>query len=96
MIERNEFLEMDGLVFETDICEWFADKTSSEYAIRENLHGISLPHLRVYVTRHKDTGKYNRVIVDHSTREIIYESVNLEEIGVHIDILKLKELYDKD
>jgi hypothetical protein len=93
MMERNEYLESDGLVFETDVCEWFADKTSSGYANRANVHGISLPQHKCYVTRHKNTGEYNRVIIDHSTQEVIFESKNLEEIGVHIDILKLKKLY---
>ena len=96
MIERNEFLEMDGFVFDNGICEWFADKGSTGYAQRENLNGISLPNIKCYVARSKDTGEYNSVMVDHSTQEIIYTTKKLEELGVYIDMLKLKKLYDKE
>jgi hypothetical protein len=42
MIERNKFLEIDGLFWESKTHEWFNDKGSTSYAKIEQ-NGISLP-----------------------------------------------------
>jgi len=97
MQERNEFLEADGLFWESETHEWFYDKISTNYAEQENVNGISLPNIRCFVTRNKETGEYDRVIMDSKLNEIIYAAKGLEDIGVHIDKLKIFEQFkDKD
>lgn len=94
MNNRNEFLELDGLFFESDTHEWFHDKISTNYAQNENLRGASLKNIVAFVVRDKKTGEYNRVLMDKKENCIIYDSKNLEEIGVHIDKLKLLKVYN--
>lgn len=88
-MERNKYLEADGLYWESDTHEWFHDKTSTQYAHLENDRGISLKNIICFVVREKETGKYDRVIMDSKTNAIIYSSKSLEDIGVYIDKLKV-------
>jgi len=94
-IERNEYLEMDGLVFKSETHEWFRDKSSTTYAQLENRQGISLPDIFVYAVRKISTGEYDRVIVSqkNGTSEVVYSSKSIEEIGFKIDQMKLIVLY---
>ena len=72
MKERNEFLEMDGLYWESDTHEWFHDKIGTNYAQSDNgLHKDALPNIVCFVTRNKETGEYDRVVMDKQTNEII-------------------------
>ena len=90
MREINEFLEMDGLFWESDTHEWFHDKIATNYAQRDNgLHKDALPNLVCFVTRNKETGEYDRVIMDKDTNEIIYSSKSSEEIAYFIDKQKV-------
>ena len=93
MKERNKFLEIDGLFWESETHEWFYDKTSTNYATTKNVNGISLPNIMCFVVRKKETGEYDRVIMDSETNEIIFSSGNLEEIGAHIDMLKVAKAF---
>ena len=71
MKERNEFLEMDGLFWQSDTHEWFHDKIATNYAQRDyGLHKDALPNLVCFVTRNKETGEYDRVIMDKETNEM--------------------------
>jgi hypothetical protein len=88
MKERNQFLEADGLVHETETHEWFLDKVSTNYARQENLQGIKLENIVAYVTRDKSNGQYERVLVNNNVPEVIFASLKLEDIGFHIDKLK--------
>ena len=88
MEKRNQFLEADGLVHETETHEWFLDKSSTQYARNENLKGIKLENIVAYVTRDKSNGQYERVLVDNNVPEVIYTSLKLEDIGFYIDKLK--------
>lgn len=93
-MERNIFLEADGLFWESDTHEWFRDKNSTRYARKNSVlwkTGEVKDKLDVacFVVRDKQSGKYTRVIVDVKTNEIIFEATSLEAIGYEIDRLKV-------
>lgn len=93
-MERNRFLEADGLFWESDTHEWFNDKISTEYAQKKSvLWGVGEVEDKLnvvcFVVREKQTGKYNRVIMDVKTNEIIFETTSLEKLSYEIDRLKV-------
>lgn len=93
-MERNIFLEADGLFWESDTHEWFNDKTSTEYAKKKSvIWGVGEVEDKLnvvcFVVREKQTGEYNRVIVDVKTNEVIYETTSLEKLSYEIDRLKV-------
>lgn len=92
-MERNELLEQDGLYWQSDTHEWYKDKSTTLWAQREDSHGTKLPEIYGFIVRDKTTGEYNRVLMDNSIGELIYESKNLEAVGVHIDMLKASKRY---
>jgi hypothetical protein len=94
--ERNKYLELDGLVFDNGTHEWFADKSSTSYAHNPNQNKISLPtYIVCYVVRNKETGEYDRVMVNHKKNQDIFNTKELELMGVEIDKMKLKIAFDK-
>jgi len=101
-MERNEFLESDGLFWESDTHEWFNDKISTNYARKKSVlwgSGEQEDNLDVmcFVVRNKDTGDYDRVIMDKPTNEVIYSTKSLEDLGYYIDKLKvLRRLKDDE
>ncbi len=100
-MERNEFLEEDGLYWESKTHEWFHDKVSTGYAQKNSVlwgSGEVDDKLNVacFVVRNKDTGEYDRVMMDVETNQVIYETKVLEDLGFHIDKLKaIKRLKDE-
>jgi hypothetical protein len=94
MEARNQFIENDGLFWESETHEWFHDKTSTQYAHSQGIHNDALPHIRCYVTRSKTTGEYDRVMMDAGTNEIIYDTKVLEEMGGAIDKLKIAKRFN--
>lgn len=95
MENRNEFLEMDGLYWESETHEWFHDKTSTQYAQSDNgLNKDALPNIHCFVVREKGTGEYNRVAMDAKTNEVIYSTKVLEDMGFFIDKLKVAKRFD--
>ena len=91
-MRRNQYLEMDGLFWESDTHEWFNDKSTTDYAHRKDLNGISLTNLYAFVVRDKETGEYDRVLMDKSlgeSGEIIYDTTSLEDIGSQIDKIRV-------
>lgn len=93
-MERNEFLERDGLYWESETHEWFHDKISTRHATdRSVLWGSSeqKDSLKVacFVVRNKETGEYDRVMLDVDKNEIIFETKSLEEMAYEIDKLKV-------
>ena len=97
-MERNIFLEADGLFYQNETHEWFNDKASTNYARKKSVlwgAGTQEDSLNVvcFVVRHKETGEYNRVIVDVKTNEIIFETKSLEKLGFHIDMLKVQKRF---
>ena len=94
IMERNEFLEMDGLYFESETHEWFNDKISTNYAQKKSVlwgSGEQNDALNVmcFVTRNKETGEYDRVMIDVKTNQLIYDTKSLEEMGYEIDRMKV-------
>jgi hypothetical protein len=94
-MERNEFLEMDGLYWESETHEWFHDKTSTQYAQSDNgLHKDALKNIFCFVTRNKETGEYDRVMMDSKTNEIIFDTKSLEVMAFEIDKLKVAKRFN--
>ena len=96
--ERNEFLEMDGLFWESETHEWFHDKTSTRYAQKKSvLSGTGevddALNVACFVVRNKQTGEYDRVVMDVTSNEVVYETKKLEDLGYHIDTLKVKKRF---
>jgi hypothetical protein len=94
MSERNQFLEMDGLYWESETHEWFNDKTSTNHARNKSLFwgsGEQEDALDVmcFVVRNKENGEYDRVIVDAKTNQPIYDTKSLEQMGYEIDRMKI-------
>jgi hypothetical protein len=102
MTERNEFLESDGLFWKSETHEWFNDKISTQYARKKSVlwgSGEQDDALNVmcFVVRNKETGEYDRVMMDKDKNEVIYETKSLEDLGYRIDKLKaLKRFRDAE
>lgn len=93
-MNRNEFLEMDGLYWESETHEWFHDKTSTQYAQSDNgLNKDALKNIYCFVTRNKETGEYDRVMMDSKTNEVIFDTKSLEVMAYEIDKLKVMKRY---
>ena len=88
-MERNEFIERDGLYWQSDTHEWFNDTNSTNFAQKEDIKGISLPNIMAFIIRNKETGEYDRVLFDTKANQIIFDSKSLEEVGTAIDRMKL-------
>lgn len=100
IMERNEFLESDGLYWESETHEWFHDKISTRHAQKKSVlwgSGEQDDALNVacFVLRNKETGKYDRVMMDIEKNEIIYDTESLEELGFKIDQLKIIKRFNK-
>lgn len=96
-MNRNEFLEMDGLFWESDTHEWFHDKTSTQYAQSDNgLNKDALPNIHCFVVRSKETGEYDRVMMDSKTNEVIYDTKSLEQMAFEIDKLKVMKRFGEE
>lgn len=93
-MERNEFLEMDGLYWESETHEWFHDKTSTQYARKKSIlwgSGEQNDALNVicFVVRDKESGEYDRVMMDKDSEEVIFDTKSLEGMGYEIDRMKV-------
>jgi hypothetical protein len=95
MKERNNFLENDGLYWESDTHEWFHDKSTTRYCRDEDVHGTKLEWVALIV-RDKSTGEYSRVLMDIATNELLREDTSLEAQAVFIDMMKAIKRFDED
>jgi hypothetical protein len=94
-MKRNEFLEIDGLYWESDTHEWFHDKICTQYAQRDSgLNKDALPNIYCFVLRNKETGEYDRVMMDSNTNEIIFDTKELEAMSFEIDKLKVAKRFN--
>lgn len=96
--KRNEFLETDGLFFESETHEWFNDKISTDYARKKSVlwgSGEQDDALNVmcFVVRNKETGEYDRVMMDVPSNAVIYSTKVLEEMGFEIDKMKVQRRF---
>jgi hypothetical protein len=94
-MERNQYLEADGLCWESETHEWFNDKISTRHAHKKSeLWGFgtqndALTNLYCFVVRDKKTGEYDRVVMDKNTETVIYDTKSLEDLGFWIDKQKV-------
>jgi len=89
-MSRNKILEMDGLYFESGTHEWFHDKINTNYAQTDNgLHKDALKNIHCFVTRCKETGEYDRVMMDAKTNQVIYATKSYEDLAYQIDKMKV-------
>lgn len=100
MERRNEFLESDGLFWENETHEWFNDKINTQYARKKSIlwgSGEQDDALDVacFVVRNKETGEYDRVMMDKPTNQIIYSTKSLEELAYKIDQLKVLKRFEE-
>jgi hypothetical protein len=98
MEKRNEFLESDGLYWESETHEWFHDKISTRHAQKKSVLWGSGEQddalkLMCFVVRNKETGEYDRVVMDIKTNEIIYSTKSLEDLAYYIDRLKVQKRF---
>jgi len=98
MENRNEFLEMDGLFWESETHEWFHDKISTQHARKNSVlwgSGEQKDALNVmcFVVRNKETGEYDRVMMDKEKNEVIFETKSLEDMGYEIDRMKVQKRF---
>jgi hypothetical protein len=94
MSERNEFLEMDGLYWESETHEWFHDKISTQYAGKKSIlwgSGEQNDALNVicFVVRDKESGEYDRLMLDKDKEEVIFDTKSLEAMAYEIDRMKV-------
>lgn len=99
MQERNKFLESDGLYWESPTHEWFHDKISTDYARKKSIlwgSGEQDDSLNVmcFVVRNKENGEYDRVMMDVDASRVIYSTKSLEDMGYHIDKLKVIKRFE--
>lgn len=97
--DRNEYLEMDGLYFESDTHEWFKDQTSTQYARKKSeLWGSGTQNdsldVLCFIVRNKETGEYDRVMLDSKTNQPIYDTKSLEDMGFQIDKMKVSKRFE--
>ena len=93
-MERNQYLELDGLYWQSESHEWFHDKTSTNYARTDNgLNKDALKNIYCFVTRSKETGEYDRVMMDSKTNEVIFYTKSLEEMAFEIDKMKVAKRF---
>jgi hypothetical protein len=96
--ERNQFLESDGLYWESETHEWFHDKTSTNYARKNSIlwgSGEQKDALDIicFVVREKATGDYERVVMDVKTNQPVYSTLSLEDLSYYIDHLKISKRF---
>ena len=89
---------MDGLFWESETHEWFHDKISTQYARKNSVlwgSGEQKDALNVmcFVVRNKETGEYDRVMMDKEKNEVIFETKSLEDMGYEIDRMKVQKRF---
>jgi hypothetical protein len=100
MKDRNTFLEKGGLFWESKTHEWFNDKTSTDYANKKSFAPDGTQYddalkIMCFVVREKETGDYDRVVLDIKTNLPIYSTQSLEELAAFIDREKIAKRFKK-
>jgi hypothetical protein len=70
--------------------KWWREELLTHCAHQENINGTRLPDVVVCYVEHPD-GTKNYVLI--RDQEVIYETQSYEQIGFHIDVLKLQTEY---
>ena len=99
-MERNQYLEADGLYWESETHEWFNDRISTQHAHKKSelwgsgTQNDALSNLYCFVVRDKATGEYDRVVMDTIKNEVVYETKSLEDLAYWIDRLKVTKRFN--
>jgi hypothetical protein len=94
-MERNQYLESDGIYFESETHEWFNDNCRTSYSQSNNgSNNDALKNIFCFVVREKITGEYDRVIMDSNLNAVIFSSKSLEGIGFEIDKMKVLKRFN--
>lgn len=72
--------------------KWWIDKSSTDYARNPDSFGTCLPEVTCWFVE-VPSGEKTRLITDGTG--VIYESQQLEAIGVYIDMLKMDKAFPK-
>ena len=97
-MERNQYLESDGLFWQSESHEWFNDNVSTQYAHKKSVlwgsgtQNDALKEIKCFVTRCKETGEYDRVMVDE-IGGVIFDTKSLEDMGFQIDKMKVSKRF---
>lgn len=96
MKNRNQFIEHNGLSFESDTHEWFIDKSLTQYAQTDcGLNEDALPDIFCFWVRDKSTGEYEKVVMDRDSQEVIHSS-RISSVTMFIDRLKVEKRFGID
>ena len=95
MKKRNEFIEMDGLYWESETHEWFHDKITTNYCIKKDGQGTTL-NWAAFLVRDKSTGEYTRILMDIDSNEIIRDDTELEAQAVFINMMKANKRFEEN
>jgi hypothetical protein len=71
--------------------KWWPDVSLTDYAIKPDIHDVTLPHASVWYVE-KPNGYQTRLLVIEGAIE--FESTKLEDMAVHIDILKTAKRFE--
>lgn len=71
--------------------KWWCDYETTKYAMVENAQGNTLPGVVVYAVE-EPNGHRTYLICDK--KGVLFESQRLEDIGVHLDMMKIVKSYD--
>lgn len=97
-MERNKYLEDDGLYWQSESHEWFNDNISTQYAHKKSelwgsgTQNDDLKGIKCFVTRCKETGEYDRVMVNKDG-EVLFDTKSLEEMAFQIDKMKVAKRF---
>lgn len=72
--------------------KWWLDKSLTEYATREDGNGIGLSDITIWCVE-KPNGYKTHIMTQGE--EALYENQKLEDMAVHVDILKLNCHFDE-
>jgi hypothetical protein len=98
--ERNQFMEMDGLYWESETHEWFHDKTHTQVAHKNSVSSSGeyqndeLNNIYCFVVRNKETGEYDRVMMDKNEDAVIYDTKYFSAMSSQIDMMKVARRWE--
>jgi hypothetical protein len=85
-MDKPDFVNEEGT-------KWWLDKGTTEYARKEDINGIALPDVTIFLIEDK---KGWRTYLITQGQNSIFECQRLEGIGAHIDMMKTAIRYDKE
>jgi hypothetical protein len=99
-VDRNQFMEYGGLYWESETHEWFHDKTHTQAAHKNSVDTMGqymndeLNNIYCFVVRNKETGEYDRVMMDKNKDAVIYDTKNFSAMSSMIDMKKVARRWE--